>query len=354
MTRSASPQELSRGANGGVGEVETRDEFLHPHRADQESWCESFYWDWHDASGERAGHCRFSVHPGELRSWLSLYLFRDGEWIAIDEPRLAADRLENEPLGWAGFGLEFRHDVTEPLKASRLRVAGWGRALSGPRAGEVIPVTVDLAITGVCAPQANEAGIGSGRFEQPTSLRGTIAVGGNARSCEALPFEGLGARDHTWGPRSWNMEWENLSLHGPAEHLRASIIKIPNVGRFASGYLLGKSWLPVAEADFRLGGLGGSDEWSPFRRMGSEELPPPSPLSSRSSGSATIKTGDGTLVTGRIEPLSSVEIDISHTDVAAERSRCVQTLVRFHLEGTKRKRSRRRLLGWLETNHFLP
>ena len=59
-------------------------------------------------------------------------------------------------------------------------------------------MTVDLAIAGACPPHATEVGRGRGRFEQPTSVRGTIAVGGNARSCEALPFEGLGSRDRTW------------------------------------------------------------------------------------------------------------------------------------------------------------
>ncbi len=128
------------------------------------------------------------------------------------------------------------------------------------------------------------------------------------------------------------MEWEILSLHSAHQHIRASVTRIPNVGRFATGHIYGERWVSVVEADFRLEG-GGAD------------------APSLASGNVAIKAEDGTLCTGTIQPISAVEVDISHTDVDAARTRCTRTLVRFVPDGPRR-RKQQPLLGWLETNRF--
>ena len=108
--------------------------------------------------------------------------------------------------------------------------------------------------------------------------------------------------------------------------------RIPNVGRFATGHIFGESLVSVVEVDFRLEGDGDDP-------------------SSLAPGSVAISTEDGTLCTGTIEPISAAEVDITHTDVDASRTRCTRTLVRFVPDGPRRTKQRP-LLGWLETNRF--
>lgn len=319
--------------------VQPGDEVFHAHSPNHAWWSESYFWDWLDDRGERAGHCRIGVHPNQKRAWLSLYTVHDGEWIAIDEPRLPLEPFSQDPLRYSGWGLELCSDVEEPMHSGKLRVAGSGRVMHGPRAGSIVPIRIDLAIAGIRAPHLlgsgtilgtkaqNPAGYETNRYQQFITVRGTVRAGTHVES-----FEGVGARDHSWGPRSWNLEWETLSLHGPSRHIRASVTRIPNVGRFATGHIYTENLVSVVEVDFRLEEDGAN-------------------LSLLASGSVAIKTEDGGLCTGRIEPISAVEIDISHTDVDASRSRCVRTLVRFVPDGPKRKQ-RQPLLGWLETNRF--
>ena len=341
------PAEYTRVANQRIGKsdqlpefgIRPEDELFHLHSPSHEWWSESYFWDWLDDRGEQAGHCRIAVHPNQKRAWLSLYIVQDGQWIAIDEPRLPLEPFSQDPLRYTGWGLELSSEVEESMHSGKLRVAGWGRVMHGPRAGSIVPIRIDLAIAGIRPPHllgsgtvlsANSpdpGGYETNRYQQLITVRGTVRVGPHAES-----FEGVGARDHSWGPRSWNMEWETLSLHGPGRHIRASVTRIPNVGRFASGHIYAESLVSVVEVDFRLkGGEANS--------------------SMLASGSVAIKTEDGALCTGTLEPISAVEIDISHTDVDAGRTRCTRTLLRFVPDGPKRKK-RQPLLGWLETNRF--
>jgi hypothetical protein len=67
--------------------IQLEDEGRHPFDPEVEWWNESWFWDWFDATGELAGHCRIGIHPNQGRAWLWLDLFRAGEWIALEEPR---------------------------------------------------------------------------------------------------------------------------------------------------------------------------------------------------------------------------------------------------------------------------
>ena len=331
----AKPRELPSSESG----VRPEDEHFHAYSPSHEWWSESYFWDWLDHRGEQAGHCRFSVHPNQKRAWLSLYIVCGGEWIAIDEPRLPLGPFRTKPLRYSGWGLELRCDVEEPLHTGKLRVAGSGRVMHGPRAGAIVPIRIDLAIAGISAPHFlgdgsvlgasshDLSGYRTNRYQQLVTVRGTVRAGSETGS-----FEGYGARDHSWGPRSWNMEWETLSLHGPDQHIRASVTRIPNVGRFATGHIYGESWASIVEADFRLEGSGADP-------------------SSLAPSSVTIKTDGGALCTGTVQPISAVEVDITHTDVNASRTLCTRSLVRFVPDGPRR-RKQRPLLGWLETNRF--
>ena len=114
------------------------DEGPHPHSPDHEWWNESYFWDWFDARGERAGHCRIGVHPNQDRAWLWFYLYNGAEWVAIEEPRLPMRDFDREKLRYDRWGLRFDYEVTAPLRAGRLCVSGFGRVVSGPRAGMLL------------------------------------------------------------------------------------------------------------------------------------------------------------------------------------------------------------------------
>src|SRR5262245_17840851 len=64
------------------------DEGPHPFDPAVEWWNESWFWDWFDAEGRVAGHCRIGLHPNQQRAWLWYYHYHDGEWIAVEETRL--------------------------------------------------------------------------------------------------------------------------------------------------------------------------------------------------------------------------------------------------------------------------
>jgi hypothetical protein len=315
-----------------------------PHRFDPavEWWNESWFWDWFDADGRIAGHCRVGLHPNQQRAWIWFYHFADGEWIALEETRLPITdlcRLEAgaSPSGRAVFayqrwGLAFSWESEAPLRSGRLRVSGFGRVLSGPRTGLILPVGADLEVEAIGAahsmgraraPGHESAQFPASRFEQPIALRGALRVDGHERH-----FEGRGERDHSWGPRHWNLEWTFLVLNGEDLRLQCAEARIPNVPPIRGGYLARATTVAITDARFAFA----------YR---DEDLARPM------AGVCTVSAADGTQLRFDIEPLSAAEIDITHTFVPPERSVYRRALVRG------RRADGPPLLGWVESNRFV-
>jgi len=313
------------------------DELPHPPSPEHESWQESWFWDWHDARGERAGHCRFGVHPNQGRAWLWLYLLGGSEWVALDEPRLPLAGPTAPRVAWEGFGLRLAFDSREPLRAGRLQVEGIGRVLSGPRAGRLLPLGVDLSLEGSGPARARGpgrvGGPGAGgfvanRYEQASQVSGRLRLGGSEH-----PFQGCGGSEHSWGPRSWNLEWEHLTLQLPGGRVQASVTRIPEVGRLATGLLEGEPPVPLADVDLEL----------EYRD---------SDLARAVSGRVALRGKDGSAISGRLESIAAADLDITHVLAPHQRSVCRRTLVRFW----PRRRGWRKpaaCVGWLESNRFV-
>jgi hypothetical protein len=316
------------------------DEGVHPASPAHDSWHESWFWDWIDARGEQAGHCRFGIHPSQGRAWLWLHLLAGSEWVGLDEARLPLARGAASAPGvaWEGWGLHFRFDPTTPLRAGRLEVRGVGRVQGGPRAGCLSPIGVALEIEGVGAPRVRGpgrvGGPGAGgflanRYEQTTEVRGTLRLG-----ARELPFAGRGGREHAWGPRSWNLEWEQLVLHLPEGRVQAAVTRIPEVGRLASGiFERAPAAVPLAAADLALEHR--DDD-----------------LARAVSGRVVLRGEDGTALAGRIESIGAADLDLSPLLAPHQRSICRRALVRFW----PRRRGWRQpepCLGWLEWNRFV-
>ena len=301
-----------------------------------EWWNESWFWDWFDADGSRAGHCRIGLHPNQERAWLWFFLYDRGEWVAVEEPRLALADVARDANGlhYDRFGLRFDWRPRQPLRSGGLAVSGFGRVLAGPRVGMVLPLGARLQVEALGPPHspgpARAAGHASdttpaSRFEQPIRVEGTLELDGRAQ-----PFLGRGERDHSWGPRHWNLEWTFLVLNGENLRLQCSEALVPNVGRFAGGYLHRDETVSIEEVEFALS----------FQHERVLE-----PVSGRFS----LKATDGSVVSGSLEPISAAEIDLTHTFVPPERSVYRRALLRAHLDAGGPP-----LLGWLEFNRFQP
>lgn len=313
----------------GVG---LADEGMHGFDPAVEWWNESWFWDWYDDTGTEAGHLRLGIHPNQQRVWLWIFLHRAGEWIALEEPRLPLAALDPARLGYESHGLRFAWDVSAPLRAGTLRFEGFGRVVSGPRTGMVLPLAATLAVEAQGPPhsggRAQAAGHESAthpasRFEQPIGVRGEIRIGGVTR-----PFAGRGERDHSWGPRHWNLEWTFLVLNGDRLRMQCAEAVIPNVGRFALGYLQREKMQTIREVEFD------------FALRDEDVLRPV-------SGLFRARTEDGAEISGRVESLTAAEIDITHTFVPPRRSLYRRALVRVALDDGGPP-----LLGWVEFNRF--
>lgn len=312
--------------------VEPADESIHPHDPDVEWWNESWFWDWYDARGDTAGHCRIGMHPNQGRVWIWFYLKHGDEWVCVEEPRLPIASFDSARLAYDGWGLRFSWDPSAPLRTGRFRFEGFGRVLSGPRVGQIQAVSADLEVAAMGpphAPQKMEAHDGTqqypaSRFEQPVSYRGHTGIAGETR-----PFAGRGERDHSWGPRFWNMEWTFLVVNGEKLRSQCANVDIPGVPRIGTGYLYRGSdfeELTLVELDVEVEGR---------------------PVLDPVAGKLRWKTASGEELHGTITSLSGIEIDLTHTFVPPQRSLYRRGLVRVALEGEVEP-----LTGWLEFNRL--
>lgn len=318
--------------------IQPEDEASHAFDPGVEWWNESWFWDWFDANGELAGHCRIGIHPNQRRAWVWFYLFRaepggrGGEWIAVEEPRLPLADLSLPTLAYDRWGLRFSWEPKQPLRSGRLRFEGFGRAVAGRRAGMILPVGADLEIQALGPPHSQGRAHAPGhssekypasRFEQPIAARGELHLDGVRRA-----FAGRGERDHSWGPRAWNLEWTFLVLNGDDLRLQCSEAFVPGAGRFAGGYLQRGETVSLGDVRFELR-FDHDSVLAPFAGRFSAQAP------------------DGSGVAAELEPISAAEIDLTHTFVPPQRSVYRRALLRAH------RASGPPLLGWLEFNRFL-
>jgi hypothetical protein len=330
MSARLSDEELTRFG------VRFEDEGPHAFDPAVEWWNESWFFDWFDAEGRVAGHCRLGVHPNQQRAWIWYYHFGAGEWVAVEEPRLPlADlALDSGTPCWTyhRFGLAFSWEPEAPLRSGRFRFAGFGRVLTGPRSGMVLPVGADLRVEALGAAhsmgRANAPGHESqrypaSRFEQPIAARGSLRVGD-----VETPFQGRGERDHSWGPRHWNLEWTFLVLNGDDLRLQCAEARIPNLEPIRGGYLAREITVSIREARFDF-------------EYGDADLARPV------AGGFEAVAEDGTRLAFDVEPIAATEIDITHTFVPPQRSVYRRALVR-----ARPRDGGAPLLGWVEFNRF--
>jgi hypothetical protein len=300
----------------GIG---PQDEGPHPVSPDHEWWNESWFLDFFDAEGTRAGHVRIGLHPNQDRCFFWALLYEDGEWLVLEEPRLPLGDVGQDALAYDKWGLRFRWDRTDPLRAGRLEVSGFGRVVSGPRAGLVLPfsIALDYETAGAAhssgpadVPGHSAEGYTSNRFEQAISVRGEVGIGA------PRPFVGRGERDHSWGPRAWDMEWLFTVIGGDDFRLQWALVTIEGTTESVT----------AVDADIH---------------FGDDDLTAPV------EGRFAVTTADGSTLSGVVETIAGMEIDITHTFSPPRATVYRRTLVRFTPDD-----GRAPAMGWIESNRF--
>lgn len=306
------------------------DEGLHPYDPDVEWWNESWFWDFYDAEGSVAGHCRIGMHPVQRRVWFWFHLYQSGEWVVLEEPRLPLAELQLPRLAYRGWGLDFSWDAAEPLRCGRLRIHGFGRVVSGPRTGQVQEIGADLEIRGIGAAHTTGRGDVAGhrsegfdacRFEQPIAARGELLVAGRT-----LPFEGRGERDHSWGPRAWNMEWTLVVANRADRRFMCTDVRIPGIDPIKVGYFHHHGTSSLSDVDFDF----------EFR-----DDDPLSPV----AGKLRFTTEGGEALAYHLEAVTGTEIDLTHVLDPPRRPVYRRALVRLHPDDGGEP-----LMGWYESN----
>lgn len=293
------------------------DEGPHPYDPDVEWWNESWFWDFFDADGKVAGHCRIGLHPVQRRVWFWFYLYRDGEWTVLEEPRLPVAELQLPRLAYRGWGLEFCWDPSQALRRGRLRFHGFGRVISGPRAGQIQEMGADLEVRAVGAAHTtgradvaghSSEGFDACRFEQPIAVSGELMAGGRT-----TPFEGRGERDHSWGPRMWNMEWTMVVANREDMRFLCTDVRIPGIDPIKIGYFHkdGTENLSDVRFDFEY------DDDAPLAPV---------------TGTVQFTTAGSEKLAFRLEAITGAEIDLTHVLEPPRRPIYRRALIRLHPE----------------------
>ena len=318
--------------------IVAQDEYTHPFSPDHPDWNESYFFDWYNDDATFAGHCRIGWHPGQDRVLFWLFLYHNQEWLMIEEYRLPLPALDlagqDQAFSYQGWGLEFSYAPQAPLLSGNLKVSGFARVISGKRLGMVLPVALDLILEAVAPPHSRGAGeveshsaegYSTNRYEQPIHAQCEFAIDGLKQSVGVR-----GERDHSWGPRPWDMEWSFLVINNRDFSLQATVVKIPDWPEIKMGYFKGAdgAMLNLTDVDFQLEYNAGTPEQAV-------------------QGEISLTCENEAVISADLSPVTGTEIDITHTFATPRRTEYRRSLVScvFHgaYEGVVSP-------GWFECN----
>jgi hypothetical protein len=300
------------------------------HRVDPAvwSWNESWYFSWIDLEGGPAGFFRLGLIPNQGRAMLWCYLHRDDEWLGVDESRLRFEDFDlTDGFSYDRWGLRFAWRPATP--AATFEFEGIARTVTGPEAGALTPVSIQLEAT----PTTDRFGTGTGadlgseaypasRFEQSLAVAGAVTASGPAR-----PVRAAGHRDRSWGPRNWRVAFTLGDLQ--AEHAQLYFVGAPQLGARGGGYLRDASGVR------RLACVGGAIEYDDAART----IAP---------ARLRFEAEDGASLDVEVEPISpSVSFDMAHTCEEPEHWLYWRILVEARVSGWPDP-----VRGWVEASRY--
>ncbi|MCB1706759.1 MAG: hypothetical protein KDI17_17980 [Halioglobus sp.] len=318
------------------------DEYTHPFSPDHADWNESYFFDWYNSDATFAGHCRIGWHPVQERILFWFFLYQDGEWLLIEENRLPLSALqldgEDTSFSYQGWGLAFHYAPQSPLLSGTLNVSGFARVISGKRLGMMLPVAVNLQLEALAPPHSSgpgeveshsAQGYATNRYEQPIKAQCIATVDGLEQT-----FQVRGERDHSWGPRPWDMQWAFLVINNEAFCLQSTVVNIPGWPAIKMGYFkpADGDMVNLTDVDFQIEYNAGSPEQAV-------------------QGHVTLTCEGGAEIKAAVTAVSGTEIDITHTFEPPKRTEYRRSLVRCEFQGDQRGIVSP---GWFECNRSTP
>jgi hypothetical protein len=199
--------------------LEPHDEYMHPLEA-ASNFNESMYFNVYDSAERIGGFLRLGNRANEGYAELTTCLYLPGGRVAFmfDRPKIDG----NEAFDAGGT----RFEVVTPFEELRTTYDGKVVLLTDPlemanpraafTANPWVDARVELVHTGVSPmyggepvnddgsplPEDHSGGFARGHYEQHMAVRGTIRVGD-----DEWAVNGFGLRDHSWGPRYWQVPW---------------------------------------------------------------------------------------------------------------------------------------------------
>ncbi len=191
--------------------AQPRDEYMHENTGEA-NFNESMYFNFFDEARGLGGFLRIGNRPNEKLAETTVCLFEPGGSVLFNFKRPEIATNERFDAGGTRFLVE------RPFEALRIGYEGKAcrladpLAMSDPRsafaANPFVELRIDLGVRGVGpvfggesrreAEVDAELAFARGHYEQHHRASGEIEIEGRR-----IPFDGLGLRDHSWGPRSW-------------------------------------------------------------------------------------------------------------------------------------------------------
>ncbi len=246
------------------------DDHMHA-REEASNFNESAYYNFHDPGCGLGGWVRLGNRPNEGYAEMTTCLYLpDGRvafWFA--RPRIA----DNDAHDAGGL----RFEVVRPFEEHRVTYDGSVVVLDDPAAMEdpgkafgenpKVPCRIDQVHRAVADPWGGEPepeegeapvevdpeqAFARGHFEQHMAITGTVTVGDEAFTLD----DGLGLRDHSWGPRYWQSiwwyRWLTVNL-GPDLGFATTISGDEAGRRRVGGFLydrrVGPGWSPIRDVE---------------------------------------------------------------------------------------------------------
>jgi hypothetical protein len=188
--------------------VKPHDEYMHTNTGES-NFNESMYFNFYDRTARRGGFVRIGNRANEGYAEVTLALYQPDGTALFNYMRPSI--ADNSAFNAGGVTFE----VLEPFKRLRVRYDGTAVYLARPldledprrafTANPHKPVELELDYFGLSPMYGGEAEgenlpmvFAKGHYEQHVKAVGHVSIDG-----ERQPVQGLGLRDHSWGPRSW-------------------------------------------------------------------------------------------------------------------------------------------------------
>jgi hypothetical protein len=247
------------------------DDYMHA-REEATNFNESAYYNFSDAGSGVGGWVRLGNRPNEGHAEMTTCLYLPDGRVAFMYARPRISDNESHDAG----GLRF--EVVRPFEEHRVTYDGKVVVLEDPSQMEDpkrafaenprVPCRIDLTHRGIATPWGGEPeaeegdpppaadaekGFARGHFEQHMAVTGEVTVGDE----HFVLTDGLGLRDHSWGPRYWQnvwwYRWLTVNL-GPDLGFAVTVSGDEAGGRRAGGFLYdrarhGEGWVPVRAVD---------------------------------------------------------------------------------------------------------